>query len=464
MTAATLPRRPRKGACVPLSHDTSCRDVCPARNPIFGPGVRAGSFAIELMYMRQLTLVLGVHRSGTSLLTAGLVAAGLHPGEFSDTRDSHNPEGYFEHPEVRDFNDRLLAEVGASWDNWGFHAPSAQLDGAAFAPWRAEAVALLHRLFEGPGPFVLKDPRIMTLWPFWQAVVPEAGFALSAVLILRDPLEVAESQRQRALRQPEAFPLLSQAEPMSALWTVTMQGFLQTLTIDSLPLITHADLRADPAGTLAWLLTKLKRPARTAKLKSFARLHFKPELYRAQAKGRPSGGWAREAAALYAALLKGGTPRLLSNAEAQTAATARRLTEMLRTLPAVNAMVQTMQADRQRERAAEGLAPLTQLAWGLEVPFLRAMPSANLEALRDKIAGTVDERMTNPSVFVVLARIEESLGHWTEAEAWLGRFAATHPFHPLPSQMIAELGQRKLASMTPPVKPTKVAKAKPARK
>lgn len=398
------------------------------------------------MYMRQLTLVLGVHRSGTSLLTAGLVAAGLNPGDFSDTRDTHNPEGYFEHPEVRDFNDRLLAHLGASWDNWGFHAPSANLDGADFAPWRAEAVALLHRLFDGPGPFVLKDPRIMTLWPFWQAVVPEAGFALSAVLILRDPLEVAESQRQRAMRQPEAFPLLSQAEPMAALWTVTMQGFLQTLAIDALPLLTHADLRADPAGALAWVLARLKRPARTAKLKAFARQHFRPELYRAQVRGRPTGGWAREAAALYTALLKGGTPRLLTKDEAQTAASARRLTGMLRTLPAVNMMVHTMQASRQREQVVQGLAPLNQLAWGLDVPLLCAIHPPFLVALRDNVAGTIKEGMINPAVFVALSRIEESLAQWDEAEAWLERFASTHPGHPLPGQMIAGLNQRRASA------------------
>ena len=71
---------------------------------------------------RAFTLILGVHRSGTSLLTQGLVAAGAVVGEFADIRDPDNPDGYLEHPEVRVFNDRLLAVLGASWDNWGFRA------------------------------------------------------------------------------------------------------------------------------------------------------------------------------------------------------------------------------------------------------------------------------------------------------------------------------------------------------
>ncbi len=121
--------------------------------------------------MRTIILILGVHRSGTSLLTHGLAAAGASPGTFDDIRDANNPDGYAEHPKVRHFNDRLLAHLGASWDNWGFRASEVDFDSPALAPWREEAATILRDIFEGPGPFVLKDPRIATLAPFWEGVV-----------------------------------------------------------------------------------------------------------------------------------------------------------------------------------------------------------------------------------------------------------------------------------------------------
>jgi hypothetical protein len=47
--------------------------------------------------MPLLTLVLGVHRSGTSLLTLGLRALGADLGSAAEERDADNPDGYAEH-------------------------------------------------------------------------------------------------------------------------------------------------------------------------------------------------------------------------------------------------------------------------------------------------------------------------------------------------------------------------------
>lgn len=92
-----------------------------------------------------------------------MIAAGADAGSFADVRDPDNPDGYAEHPAVRVFNDRLLAHLGASWDNWGFRAGQVDWEAPALAPWRDEAVALLRAAFPGDGPFVLKDPRCATL-------------------------------------------------------------------------------------------------------------------------------------------------------------------------------------------------------------------------------------------------------------------------------------------------------------
>ena len=111
-----------------------------------------------------------------------------------------------------------------------------------------------------------------------------------------DPAEVAESQRQRAERRPASFPLLSDPEPMAALWTVTMHGALMSLADDSTLLVGHAGLIADRAGTIAAVAKHLGVATNPAALRNFAEWHVRPELYRARVGRGVRGIWPREAA------------------------------------------------------------------------------------------------------------------------------------------------------------------------
>ena len=73
---------------------------------------------------RQVLLVLGMHRGGTSA-TAGLLArlgARIPATPIRANRD--NPHGYWESESLFRLHDRLLAEAGSAWDDWG------PLDGA----------------------------------------------------------------------------------------------------------------------------------------------------------------------------------------------------------------------------------------------------------------------------------------------------------------------------------------------
>ncbi len=271
------------------------------------------------MIKKRLNLILGVHRSGTSLITHGLIAAGAQAGNFTDIKDDDNPEGYAEHSEVRRFNEELLAHLGVSWDNWGFRASLVDFDTAAFNPWRENAIGILRNSFQGAGPFVLKDPRCATLAPFWERVIPQAGFELRRILIIRNPAEVAESQRQRALRRPHAFRVIAEAEPMAALWAVTMTELLTVLSDDATLLIEHSGLLADPAHTLAAAASFAGLTPSPEVLEDFAAKRVKHSLYRAKADTAPTspGPWMAMAQKLYSDLVSSGTPRILGMEEAQ---------------------------------------------------------------------------------------------------------------------------------------------------
>ena len=58
-----------------------------------------------------LTLIVGMHRSGTSLLGSLLPACGIAmPGPLL-AGDTHNPEGYFERADVTALQEQLLIDL-----------------------------------------------------------------------------------------------------------------------------------------------------------------------------------------------------------------------------------------------------------------------------------------------------------------------------------------------------------------
>lgn len=131
-------------------------------------------------------IVLGMHRSGTSLVAGSLQAAGVHLGEVNDEAP-FNKKGNKEHTAVRNLNDRILAANGATWRS----PPSGQLnwdDGQ-----RAEARAIIQGFDDGPQPWGFKDPR--TIWTIegWLGLVPHARL----VGVFRAPALSAQSLASR---------------------------------------------------------------------------------------------------------------------------------------------------------------------------------------------------------------------------------------------------------------------------
>jgi len=141
--------------------------------------------------------VLGMHRSGTSAVTRALNLLGAAlPGEMM-SNTHHNASGHWEPLEVVDMHDRLLAGHGYVWDDP--FIPSTICDASTPATQAAShditAFVSSHVL---PHPVALvKDPRICHTLPLWQAPLAQAGYTTVAILMLRNPLEVAASLQAR---------------------------------------------------------------------------------------------------------------------------------------------------------------------------------------------------------------------------------------------------------------------------
>lgn len=141
-------------------------------------------------------VVLGMHRSGTSALAGTLHHLGAElPQTLMKASDS-NPKGYYESSSIQTFNDRLLQAADSSWKDW----QPLNADWFASPPalrFEQEAKELLTQEFGDSNFFLLKDPRLCRLFPFWSKILTEMGVEPFVVHTHRNPMEVAESLLKR---------------------------------------------------------------------------------------------------------------------------------------------------------------------------------------------------------------------------------------------------------------------------
>ena len=146
--------------------------------------------------LRTAVVVLGMHRSGTSALTRALSLAGfaLPRRLLSGTED--NMEGFWESPAIVALNDRVLAALGQDWTSIGA-VPPHRLNGGNMEALRAEAESTLQDEYGDVHRFVVKDPRMARLIPFWDLVFRAAGARPCFVHPVRNPLDVTRSLTRR---------------------------------------------------------------------------------------------------------------------------------------------------------------------------------------------------------------------------------------------------------------------------
>lgn len=234
---------------------------------------------------KKLIVVLGAHRSGTSLSAAAIVSLGADAclGEYYANEE--NSKGFFEHPDIVDFNDRLLGYLGGSWDNPLFDGAAAIAEHDVDA-WRQEAVSLVAQLFTAVPVAVLKDPRICQLLDFWVPVFEQAGYHPENVFYLhtlRDPVEVALSQRNRAVANPDFYEFGRELAEGAALWlSLTGQVLERGGQLNTHYLSYHV-LMTDTRGAVERLATFTGLEPEPGSVEAFCDNFVDPSLYRSSA-------------------------------------------------------------------------------------------------------------------------------------------------------------------------------------
>ncbi len=204
---------------------------------------------------RDIVVVLGMHRSGTSMVAAGLGALGvdlgerLMPGDIGD-----NDKGYFENPDVVQLNDELLEFDGFHWASLAFGSP---LDYSAtrYDKFRDAAKSILEGEYRS-SIIALKDPRMCLTLPFWQGVF-EASFPGARTIyvhVSRHPLEIAASfaARERSDRHRHLVEFTGGDQRQSVLlWLSYSYLALRSSFGYCSYVVQHRDLVADPRGVLS---------------------------------------------------------------------------------------------------------------------------------------------------------------------------------------------------------------------
>ena len=137
-------------------------------------------------------LVAGMHRSGTSAVSRILNLLGCALPKTLSSAGPDNPSGFWESLAIKELNDSILASAGSAWDDWEtldarwYESPIAE-------EFRDRARTTLADEFGDCRLFVLKDPRICRLLPFWIDSLGEFGAEPFIVTPVRNPLDVAMS-------------------------------------------------------------------------------------------------------------------------------------------------------------------------------------------------------------------------------------------------------------------------------
>ena len=143
--------------------------------------------------MSRLILVLGMHRSGTSLVTKSLECLGVSLGDRADWSGPDNETGFHEDQDILAINEAVLKRYGARWDT-----PTLDMKRQAIiTDLHILAKRTLAAKLQRYPLFGLKDPRMCRLLPFWIPIFRVLGCEIGAVQVWRSPFDIASSLVRR---------------------------------------------------------------------------------------------------------------------------------------------------------------------------------------------------------------------------------------------------------------------------
>jgi hypothetical protein len=198
--------------------------------------------------------ILGMHRSGTSMVAGLLKLCGLALGDDEDLvpATDDNRKGHWEHKEFVRLNTAMLALAGGAAEDPPM-LPEGWFEQIELEPLRDQAKRSVVRIFGERTDWGWKDPRTALTVPFWRTVVPGLRF----VICIRNPLDSAASLAKRnQVTQRKAMALwqhyneaaLRNTRPEERI-VVFYEDFFQDVRRALMPLLDYLDLPHPPEGS-----------------------------------------------------------------------------------------------------------------------------------------------------------------------------------------------------------------------
>lgn len=224
-------------------------------------------------------IVLGMHRSGTSLACGLLNVAGVYFGEESGfiKTNIENPKGFWEREDVRKLNDMLMLAMDCDWGEIS-SIHEKEIPENTLVKFYSEAGAILQLLEQKStfGVTGLKEPRLCLLMPFWQHLLDENDFF---VLVHRDPEEISISLKNRNRMPVEVSNYLTEGYLGQAICAIKGKPHY---------IVSYKDLILDPVGSTNRIIEAVNSTGQKLATPDNKKLaeYSTPSLHRS----RPSGG------------------------------------------------------------------------------------------------------------------------------------------------------------------------------
>ncbi len=164
---------------------------------------------------RKALIVLGMHRSGTSVLGGCIDTLGLGPaaGHRLGDRTQYTPNRA-----IIIQHEILLKNLGCTWDMVG-NLPVNWTESAAAADAAEKIGAIVDNAFADARTFAVNDPRMCRLMPLWMRILEKRRIRPAIVMLVRHPWEVARSLEQQhgyGLRKGHLLWLVHNREALGA--------------------------------------------------------------------------------------------------------------------------------------------------------------------------------------------------------------------------------------------------------
>ena len=156
----------------------------------------------------KAVLILGMHRSGTSVLTRLCNLLGMELGEhLLAAEKDNNDRGFWEHEDILDVHNAILSALDSSWydirplpENWWKRED--------IQPYKKQLKDIIIRDFTDSPLWGVKDPRLCRMLPLWHDLLDELNVIPHYIHVIRHPDEVAGSLQKRDYLMPQHSWLL----------------------------------------------------------------------------------------------------------------------------------------------------------------------------------------------------------------------------------------------------------------